>query len=99
MWKRVFADFNPYIFFDNTLFRLGLDAKDFIVMIIGLLIVLLVSNMEQTSDGTQKHVRVWLSEQNIAFRWFIYFGLFFSVIVYGMYGYGFNPKDFIYGGF
>ena len=97
MWCRVFKDFNPWIFFDNTLFRLGLDAKDFIVMVIGLLIVLLVSNLEQKLP--QKHVRHWLSEQNIAFRWFVYFGLFFCVIVYGMYGYGFNPQDFIYGDF
>ena len=45
------------------------------------------------------HVRERLAAQNLAFRWFIYMGLVFSTAVYGLYGYGFNPQDFIYGGF
>ncbi|MCH5291198.1 MAG: MBOAT family protein [Treponema sp.] len=96
MWRRVFKDFNPWIFFDGTLFRLGLDAKDFFVMVIGLLIVLLVSNLEQGRDGRTLHVREALARQNLVFRWLIYLGLVLSVVVFGMYGPGYNPAAFIY---
>ena len=94
IWKRLFAEWNPWVFCDGTLFRLGLDAKDFSVLVIGLLILLLVSNMEQT-----KGVRQRLAEQNIAFRWAMYLGLAFSVIIFGMYGPGYNAQSFIYAGF
>lgn len=96
MWRQVFADFNPWIFFDGTLFKIGLDAKDFFVMVIGLLVILLVSNMEQGKDGETLHVRETLAKQNLVFRWLVYLGLVFSVIIFGMYGPEYNVKSFIY---
>lgn len=99
MWRQVFNEFNPWIFVDGTLFRLGLDAKDFIVLVVSLLVLLLVSNLEQGADGETLHVRERLARQNLSFRWAVYLGLVFSVVVFGMYGYGFNPSDFIYGAF
>ena len=99
MWGQVFKEFNPWIFVDGTLFRLGLDAKDFIVLVISLAVLLFVEFAEHGNKAESVSLRKRVAGQNIVFRWTVYLGLVFSVIVFGMYGYGFNPQDFIYGAF
>ncbi len=94
IWRRLFSQWNPWVLFDGTLFKLGLDVMDFTVAVIGLLVMLLVSNLEQA-----RSVRMRLAEQNIAFRWAMYLGLVFSVIIFGMYGPDYNANAFIYAGF
>lgn len=81
--------------FDDTIFRLGLDRKDFDVCVVGLIVVLIVS-MLQNRYGS---VRELVARQNLLFRWAAYLVLFFSVLILGCYGPGYNPADFIYGGF
>jgi len=48
-----------------------------------------------------KGIPVWekFQEQNIWFRWLIIFILIIVILTYGTYGPGYNPSDFIYGGF
>lgn len=98
MWKRAFKDFNPWIFVDGTLFKIGLDAKEFFILICAILIVILVSTKENNKGGETVHVRELLAKQNLVFRWLVYFGLVFSVIIFGMYGPGYNP-NFVYAKF
>ncbi|MDR1600390.1 MAG: hypothetical protein LBS11_11065 [Oscillospiraceae bacterium] len=93
-WRRALV-WNPWILFDGTLFKLGLDGKDFWALVLGLCVVLLVSGAQIRQGST----RVWLGKQNIVFRWAILFGLCFAVLILGFYGEGYNPADFIYGGF
>lgn len=92
-WQNVFV-YNPWVLFDGSLYRLGLDTKDFWVLIFGLLILLAVST-SQLRGG----IRERLAKQNLVFRWIVYLGLFVAVLLFGMYGEGYNPADFIYGGF
>ena len=99
MWKRVFKEFNPWIFVDGTLFKIGLDTKDFFVMLFAILIVILVSTKENNKGGETIHVREQLAKQNLWFRWLVYLGLVFSVIIFGMYGFEYNASTFIYAGF
>ena len=40
-----------------------------------------------------------LDKQNLYYRWFIYFSMIFIIIIFGIYGAGFNASDFVYGGF
>lgn len=86
---------NPWIFFDGSLFNLGLDRPDFWVTVFGLGILLLVSALEERG----KSVRQQLAEQNLVFRWIVLFALIFGIIILGMYGLGYNAKSFIYEGF
>jgi D-alanyl-lipoteichoic acid acyltransferase DltB (MBOAT superfamily) len=93
-WRKAFH-WNPWVLFDGTMFKLGLDGKDFWVLMIGMIVLLLVSCSQVRRGST----RVWLTKQNIAFRWAMLMGLCFTVLILGMYGEGYNPADFIYGGF
>lgn len=93
-WRRAFH-WNPWVFFDGTLFKIGLDGKDFWVMVIGMCVVAFVSRFEMAHGSA----REWLKKQNIVFKWAVLFGLIFATLIFGMYGEGYNPADFIYGGF
>jgi alginate O-acetyltransferase complex protein AlgI len=74
---------------------LGLNKADFRLLIIMIFILLIIGYMKEL--GTD--IREKLQEQNLPFRWLIYLILIFSIIIFGMYGTGYNPANFIYGGF
>lgn len=92
--RQMFCNFNPWIFWDGTLYGMGIDYKDWCVVIIGLLIVLRVSILQERGS-----VREMIARRNIVLRWIIYYGAFFAILIFGMYGSGYNASDFIYGNF
>ncbi len=91
----MFGTLKPWVLFDDSLFSFGLDYKDFFVILIGFLVILAVSLLQENG----KAVRVMLDRQNIIFRWILLLGGIMAVIIFGIYGPGYNPADFIYGGF
>jgi hypothetical protein len=46
-----------------------------------------------------KGIRDVVCEQNLIFRWILYFGLIFGIIIFGIYGAGYNAGAFVYGQF
>ena len=94
MYKRGFSTFNLRILIDGSLLDMGVDWKNWIVIIIGLIIVLIVSNLQQKGK-----VRQMIASKNMAIRWVIYLALFFAVIIFGSYGMGYDASSFIYGAF
>lgn len=52
-WKTVFTNWNPWVLFDDTIFRLGLDRKDFDVCVVRLIVVLVVSMLQNRYGGVR----------------------------------------------
>ncbi|MCR5101714.1 MAG: MBOAT family protein [Butyrivibrio sp.] len=73
---------------------LGLEYNDLIVLMFGILLLFLVSYLQQNVM-----VRDLIAKQNLPFRWICYISLFIFVIVYGQYGPGYNASSFIYQNF
>ena len=94
MWRYAFFRFNPWIFFDESLFRLGLDRREWGILAFGLLLLFIVSYISQKRD-----VRDFIKEQNFVARLLIFATLFAMIITFGYYGSEFNASDFIYGRF
>lgn len=94
MWKSAFSSFNPWIFFNEALFGIGLDRREWGILIFGLLVLFVVSFISEKKD-----VRKFLREQNFVFRLLIFAALFAFIVVYGFYGANYNAQDFIYGRF
>ncbi|NLG03528.1 MAG: MBOAT family protein [Clostridia bacterium] len=94
MWKAAFSSFNPWIFFDESIYTLGLEKEEFQICLIGLLIVLIVSMIQQKGQ-----VRTLLMKQNFVFRLIIITLLVVSIVIYGCYGSEYHAADFIYGRF
>lgn len=89
--RQMFSSFNPWIFWDGTLYSVGLDFKDYLVIILGLLFVWKISRMQE-----QGSVRSLIAQKNIVLRWLIYYVAIFSIILLGMYGTGYDARAFAY---
>ncbi len=87
---------NPWILFDGSLYELGLSNKNFGVLVISLLVLLVVECITEMQGIGMRQI---LYKQNLGFRWFILLILFMSIIILGMYGPGYDAGSFIYGVF
>ena len=96
MIRSMFTVCNPWIFFDDSLFRLGLDIKEMILLMASVVVLFVVSYKKHKDK-----VRLgdWFQEQHIIFRVGVYMAAIIVIVMFGTYGYGFNSQDFIYGGF
>lgn len=102
--KRIFTDFNikgclVYVKermmsgAGTTLY--GIDVVYGVsVLLIGILIICIVDIISVKRD-----LVVVLSNGNRAIRWTICYVLIFAIILFGVYGYGYNSSDFIYAAF
>ena len=90
--KRILLSWNPWVFFDGTLYQLGLDAADFWVGILSLLFLWYIS--VQQEKGIR--IREKIASYPVVIRWGIYYGAVFAVLVFGMYGSGHTSNGFIY---
>ena len=95
MIASIFTVRNPWILTDDSLFRLGLDWKEFYLLVICLLILLTVSLLQERGI----RIRDRILKQSLVLRWAIYIAAIIFIMVFGTYGWGYNSQDFIYGGF
>lgn len=93
MWKMAFAQWNPWIFFDKSLYELGLNQTEWEILMASMLVLLGCGLLRYF---LKMPVRQWLGRQNLLFRWGIMILLIVWVFVYGYYGPGFDAQSFIY---
>lgn len=91
--KRLFV-FNPWTLTDGSYLKHGLDAKDFDVLVVSLVALLVVSILQEKGS-----VRIMLKRQVLWFRWCIYLLGVFGTLIFGIYGPGYSASQFIYMGF
>lgn len=72
----------------------SIDKKDFIVLIISLFILYLFERASQKIEVREK-----ISKFYLPFRWSLYILLVHTIVIFGIYGEGYNPVNFIYMGF
>lgn len=90
----MFRTYNPWIFFDDSLFKLGLEWKECFVLAASILLLMKVSMMQE-----KMCIRDKILQQPLLIRWILYIATIIVIYVFGTYGFGFNAQDFIYGGF
>ncbi len=95
MIKSMIINVNPWVLFNDSLFDIGLSWKEWIVLMVSLTILAYVSSIQEKGAI----VCNWISKQNILVRWLIYLIAIWAIWIFGTYGYGYDAKDFIYGGF
>lgn len=83
------------LFLRDDLLSLGLDAPSLVVLALALLVLLTASILQERGV----HIRETLARQNLPFRWLVYLGGFIIVVVFGVYGAGYDASTFIYKGF
>lgn len=92
--KLGFAQWNPRILVDGSLYRLGLEAADFWIMVLSLAVLFVVDVLSE-----KKSVRERIYGQKPVVRFLLLLALVFSILISGMYGIGFDAQSFIYESF
>lgn len=80
---------------DGTFKSFGIGKMEFILLAAALLLHFVISVLQER--GIQ--IRDSLLKKHMLLQWCIYLALIFSIIIFGVYGYGYSSSDFIYRGF
>lgn len=91
-FRSILTTYNPEIFFNKTLYQFGLDKDNIFLLAAAILVFGLVGILQER--GVK--IRDTLEKQNLAFRWLIYLAAVFSILVFGVYGPGYDAADFVY---
>ena len=95
IFKSIFTFENIEMLFDGRLFNIGFKTSDFVVLVIGVVIMFIVSFLQEKGYNLREKI----SKQNLIFRWLLYYLIIFAIIIFGIYGMGYAASDFIYGQF
>lgn len=94
MFGTMFTSGNWGVLFDGSLLTIGLEAKDYIICGLGVLILFSVSMLQR-----KRSVRERIHSLAIPVRSAIWFSLFLAVLLFGIYGIGYDATQFIYNQF
>jgi len=92
MIKNIFTYPNPWILFDGSLYLCGLNEKEFFVMLCSLIILFIADLYAHKGISISSAIE----KQPIWFRWPVYLIGILSIIVFGVWGSGYNASSFIY---
>lgn len=94
MFGTMFTRWNWGEVFGGGLMGLGLDGKDYVILLAGLAILIAVS-LVQRGGG----VRERIARKPVWARTLVWYGLFLAVLLFGAYGVGYDASQFIYNQF
>lgn len=90
--QQMFAVKNPWILFDGSLYKCGLDRQNFGLLMVCLAILLFVDFC--TYKGIR--IRVVIAEQDYWFRVVFFILAVCSILTFGIWGPGYDEANFIY---
>ncbi|MCR5719771.1 MAG: MBOAT family protein, partial [Lachnospiraceae bacterium] len=82
----------PWELTDGTLFNYSLDAKDFNVIVVGLIIM----GINAFISEKKYNIKQKILEQGIWFKWLLFYAAIIGILIFGIYGPGYNNANFMY---
>ena len=95
MLRTMFTSFTLDSVKNGTLFSLGVDRHDFLILAVTVCMVLAVSVLQERGGCLRERI----AAQKTGVRWLIYYGAILYLVIFGAYGNGYLPIDPIYAGF
>lgn len=99
MLGHLFSSFNPWVFVNGDLELLGISGAELRLLAFSIFVMWTVSMLQLHFKKEGKSLRAVFREQHLIFRWSILFAAIFAVLIFGVYGPGYDAAQFIYGGF
>jgi len=93
--QNMLRSFNPWILVDGTLYTLGL-SQNYLMFLVAHVVLLFA--VEYRFDKQENAIESVLNT-HLILRWIIYLLLIFDVLLFGVYGSGYDMSSFMYGGF
>jgi len=91
IFRQIFTQFNGLSVIAFGYSACGITVKDIALIHFAIIVLLCVDLLQE-----KMHLREFLSKQSIILRWSLLFIGLFAVIVFGIYGPGYNASNFIY---
>ncbi len=95
MFKKMVTNFSFASISNGSLFKIGMDKADYIIVALTLGIVLVVGILRERGVA----IREEIGKKNIVVRWVLYYALIFFIIIFGAYGTGYYPVEPMYASF
>lgn len=95
MLKKIFTEFSLSSFADGQIFNLGIDKYDFFIVIVTVVIVFIISCLNEKGIN----IREELNNKPIVLRWAVWYLLILYIVVFGAYGLEYAPVDPLYAQF
>lgn len=94
MLYRSVADFHlSDLHAGSVLAASGLDRLDYLVIFAGAVVILIVSIIQ---ERTGRNIRDMLMEKKLSVQWTCILAGIFAILIFGFYGPGMNPAEFVY---
>jgi len=94
MFGTLFSNWNYEVFFNGSMLKLGISVADYIVVLLGVLLLLFVSLRQRKGS-----VRQQIAAKPIAINFMVVYLLLMAIIILGAYGIGYDASQFIYNQF
>jgi D-alanyl-lipoteichoic acid acyltransferase DltB (MBOAT superfamily) len=94
MFGTMFTNFKINELFNGSLINLGLNISDYIILLMGLVVLVMVSLLQRTGS-----VRGKIADSHIAIGFAVNYALIILILVFGAYGVGYDASQFIYNQF
>ena len=89
--KTMITNFQPWKLLDGSIYKLGINQKNFYLVMVSLILLWGVSMLQQRFG-----IRDRLGKHSVAIQWIaMYIGIF-AVIIFGLYGLGYDAASFVY---
>ena len=92
IFRSMFTQFNPWIFWDGSLYTAGLDRANFILSLL-LIVFLLVVEQSQIKNGP---LRDRIAKLKLPVRWLVWYAALAGILILGIYGAGYDASSFVY---
>lgn len=90
--RMIFTDFSPWILTDGTLYTFGLSEKSMHLLILMTGILFFVDVLHERGIS----IRQQISRECLFIRWVLYLGAVYAILLFGIYGIGYDSSSFIY---
>ena len=89
--KNIIGNFQPWKLVDESLYGYGIDRKEMGLLIVCLIVLWAVSMLQE-----RVHIREIIARQNVVVRWALMYLIIFVILIFGVYGAGYDASAFIY---
>ena len=91
IFKRMLIDPGYEFVVGDAIYNYGLDRSNIEIAVLAIIVLLVVDILQEKFSLREK-----INSQGIVFRWLIFLIAIFSVIIFGVYGPGYDAGSFIY---
>lgn len=78
---------------------LGISGKSYVVILIATIVIFIVSLIQERHEAKGENIRILLDRRPFIVRWILLYAAVIVIVIFGVYGSGYDAADFVYAQF